>query len=55
MANLGAALKERVGLHGKRAILSKTAEVSRQAGQILTELNLERYAAIESHLATTAT
>ncbi len=62
LANLGAALKEKGDAQGSRAILSKAADAFRQAAEVFTELNMERYVAIvdaeveaiESQLAATS-
>ncbi len=46
LANLGAALKEKGNVANSEAILAKAAEAFRQAGEVFTELNMERYVAI---------
>jgi hypothetical protein len=46
LANLGAALKEKGSAKNSPAILSKAADAFRQAGEVFTKLNMERYVAI---------
>ncbi|MFL2770829.1 MAG: hypothetical protein ACJZ9F_07450 [Rhodospirillaceae bacterium] len=45
-ANLGAALKEKGACSGSKAVLIRAADAFRQAGEVFTELNIERYVTI---------
>ena len=46
LSNLGAALKEKGEMAHNRAILAKAADAFRPAGEVFTELNMERYVTI---------